>query len=685
MLQVAATRRQLAATDSAAAAAAQWLQLLQVTTTDSTAATATASAPSTAAAATAASATAASATTASANAAVTAAALAASLAALAATANASLPFPEEEALSLPGTSLTSLNASLANAASAAGGPHAVSEGEGEGAARGDAASALQELGVQLHAAAPPAQHACVCHGEFTGEGCETPLFSCPLNCSGVGLCLADPKEPTSPQPQASERRGQQAREEAREEALGPLSQGYRGGADAWRERQATAKCHCSRGYAGAGCERAQPQCPDDCGGRGQCVRSRKVVEGAGGLSNVSVEVSEARCECVKGWGGANCSAACPDTCHQRGRCVLTSADLAPQGMALRLDTALEMATQADAHDALFAARHRRAQRAQCLCDAGYEGASCGEIASCPRGCSGNGACALGICSCDLGWDGDACDVDGRGWQLETSSCPNHCSGNGRCEAGRCACLPGFHADDCSASGTEPQSSAWAGPGLALDRPAAAAAPAAVPAPAPSPAAAALSPAASPAALIRPFGEAARSDAATESMTARWLASQQGGGHARGYSAAARRYGSVFAALGTDTEAAREAAAAARAEAVAREAARVAHAAGLVEVEAPPAPAVRRPANPLAAGDGALATGARQAARFQRLLLDTRAAAAAETAQRASAQAAAEEEAARRRPMPRSARPLGASYAESYQSMAAQQAEQAAQRMGFMSQ
>ena len=93
--------------------------------------------------------------------------------------------------------------------------------------------------------------------------------------------------------------------------------------------------------------------------------------------------------------------------------------------------------------------------------------------------------------------------------------------------------------------------------------------------------------------------------------------------------------------------------------------------------------MRRPANPLAAGDGALATGARQAARFQRLLLDTRTAAAAETARRVSAQAAAEE-AARRRPAPRSPRPLGASYAESYQSMAVQQAEQAAQRMGFMS-
>ena len=338
------------------------------------------------------------------------------------------------------------------------------------------------------------------------------------------------------------------------------------------------------------------------------------------------------------------------------------------------------------------------------------------MASCPRGCSGNGACALGICSCDLGWEGDACDIDGRSWQLETSRCPSHCSGNGHCEAGRCVCLPGYHADDCSASGAEPQSSAWAGPGLALDRPAAAAAPATVPAPALSPTAspAAVSPvpaarsdAAAP--VIDPYGGAARSGAATESMTARWLASQQGGGHAKEHSAAARRYGSVFAALGTDTEAAREAAAAARAEAtarevaaaaraatVAREAARAAHAAGLVEAEAPPAPAVRRPTNPLAAGGGALATGARQAARFQRLLLDTRTAAAAETAQRVAAQVAAEEAARRQPTPPRSPRPVGASYAESYQSMsmAAQQAEQAArgdlslppsQRMGFMSQ
>ena len=66
-------------------------------------------------------------------------------------------------------------------------------------------------------------------------------------------------------------------------------------------------------------------------------------------------------------------------------------------------------------------------------------------------CSGNGQCVRGICSCDEGWEGEDCAIDGRDFADRPSTCAHQCSGNGRCnEATRkCECMPGYTGADCA--------------------------------------------------------------------------------------------------------------------------------------------------------------------------------------------------------------------------------------------
>ena len=65
------------------------------------------------------------------------------------------------------------------------------------------------------------------------------------------------------------------------------------------------------------------------------------------------------------------------------------------------------------------------------------------INGCPKNCSRHGACGEnGICICDGGFDGDACDIE---------ICPNNCKPNGDCdrEARKCRCHASFTGSDCS--------------------------------------------------------------------------------------------------------------------------------------------------------------------------------------------------------------------------------------------
>lgn len=63
------------------------------------------------------------------------------------------------------------------------------------------------------------------------------------------------------------------------------------------------------------------------------------------------------------------------------------------------------------------------------------------INSCPRNCSNNGVCVGDRCTCDAGFEGNAC---------EKPICPNNCSGRGICDRTqhKCVCNYGYIGIDC---------------------------------------------------------------------------------------------------------------------------------------------------------------------------------------------------------------------------------------------
>lgn len=79
----------------------------------------------------------------------------------------------------------------------------------------------------------------------------------------------------------------------------------------------------------------------------------------------------------------------------------------------------------------------------CACQNGYTGEAC-EIEPCPASCNGpsHGTCRFGTCICMVSFYGEAC---------EKLRCPLDCSGRGRCEEGRCLCHKGYEGDGCEAT------------------------------------------------------------------------------------------------------------------------------------------------------------------------------------------------------------------------------------------
>jgi len=76
------------------------------------------------------------------------------------------------------------------------------------------------------------------------------------------------------------------------------------------------------------------------------------------------------------------------------------------------------------------------------------------LKACPLDCSGNGLCLNGMCVCNVGFTGPACDgvtcAPGFGGpQCDVHLCPNDCTGRGLCFDGECSCSDTFVGRDCS--------------------------------------------------------------------------------------------------------------------------------------------------------------------------------------------------------------------------------------------
>lgn len=145
---------------------------------------------------------------------------------------------------------------------------------------------------------------------------------------------------------------------------------------------ANGECVCQQGWQGPNC--AEPQCPDDCSGHGQCTFVS--ANGPG------------QCACDYGWGGA--------ACH-RGASAVEMRKCANDcsGNGLCLD-------------------------GKCMCNVGWRGADCRDpicgqnpaagpacgLETCPRDCTGKGLCMSGTCVCWEGFQGHDCAIPTLCWE-----------------------------------------------------------------------------------------------------------------------------------------------------------------------------------------------------------------------------------------------------------------------------
>uniref|UniRef100_A0A452TLU7 Tenascin n=1 Tax=Ursus maritimus TaxID=29073 RepID=A0A452TLU7_URSMA len=165
-------------------------------------------------------------------------------------------------------------------------------------------------------------------------------------------------------------------------------------------------CVCEPGWKGPNC--SEPECPDNCHLRGQCL--------------------DGQCICDEGFTGEDCGQpACPGDCNDQGKCV-SGVCVCFEGYS-GADCSQEVCPVACSEE------HGRC----CVCHEGFMGAACKER-RCPGDCHGRGRCEDGQCVCQEGFAGPDC---------RRRSCPNDCSGWGQCVEGRCICIEGHAGEDCS--------------------------------------------------------------------------------------------------------------------------------------------------------------------------------------------------------------------------------------------
>lgn len=195
-------------------------------------------------------------------------------------------------------------------------------------------------------------------------------------------------------------------------------------------------CQCVRGYGGADCSVTGCASPD-CSGHGSC--QDPAVDPA-------VEGDLAFCQCFAGFSGDDCATAegeCNPACVagqgtcDLGTCVCNDEFAGPTCG----DNACGPDQGCNGHGTCDTSG-----RYKCSCSEGFAGATCNapSIACRVADCSGHGDCdsATGVCVCENGFIGGGC---------EKTACPKGCGnseGKGACVNNVCICEAGFAGIDC---------------------------------------------------------------------------------------------------------------------------------------------------------------------------------------------------------------------------------------------
>ncbi|XP_026568228.1 tenascin [Pseudonaja textilis] len=198
-------------------------------------------------------------------------------------------------------------------------------------------------------------------------------------------------------------------------------------------------CICEQGWKGPNC--SEPECPQNCNERGQCINGQCICDygytgydcgelACPGDCNDQGKCVDGKCVCFDGYAGDDCSfEVCLVPCSEYGNCV--------NGQCI----CMEGFTGVDCSKSLClnnCNNRGRCVEEECVCDEGYTGEDCSELI-CPNDCYDRGRCINGTCYCETGFTGEDCG---------DLACPNDCHHNGRCENGVCVCDEGFLGPDC---------------------------------------------------------------------------------------------------------------------------------------------------------------------------------------------------------------------------------------------
>lgn len=169
------------------------------------------------------------------------------------------------------------------------------------------------------------------------------------------------------------------------------------------------RCVCEDGRVGSDCHSSL--CPQDCLGRGECLRGV--------------------CVCYPGFAGQSCErASCPEGCSGRGICDVLTGECTCFPSFTGKDCSEEVATLPAEDFPCDCGPNGYCDRGSCLCTAPYHGLKC-ELTGCASLCGeslGRGFCnsLTGKCTCKRGYGGDKC-------QYSCADCePNYCLRDGLC-------------------------------------------------------------------------------------------------------------------------------------------------------------------------------------------------------------------------------------------------------------